>query len=92
MYSRVFITCNSADLQRPLNSDKEDGEEQISGSASRKRGRPERRGSRRKRTLDKAMESTARALAGLGKDSGPSKSFQNMIRAIGEAKTKHVSG
>lgn len=35
------------------------------------------------------METTARALAGLGKDSGPSKGFQSLIRSIGEAKTKH---
>ena len=79
----MSITCESADLQSPL---LEEGQ-----TSSRARGI--RRGStrRRARTLDKAMETTARALAGLGKDSGPSKGFQSLIRSIGEAKTKHVS-
>ena len=75
MSSRVPITCDSADLQRPL----------LGASRRRRRGR------RKTINLDKAMETTARALAGLGKDSGPSKGFQILIRAIGEAKTKHVS-
>lgn len=47
--------------------------------------------------MDKAIDTTAKALASLshhvgsGKDQGPSKSFQALIRMIGEAKTKHVS-
>ena len=47
--------------------------------------------------MDKAIDTTAKALASLshhvssGKDQGPSKSFQVLIRMIGEAKTKHVS-
>ncbi len=42
--------------------------------------------------MEKALEHTAKALAGLGpKDGGPSKAFQTLIRQIGEAKTKHVS-
>lgn len=46
--------------------------------------------------MDKAIDTTAKALASLshhvgsGKDHGPSKSFQTLIRMIGEAKTKHV--
>lgn len=46
--------------------------------------------------MDKAIDTTAKALASLshhvgsGKDQGPSKSFQTLIRMIGEAKTKHV--
>lgn len=46
--------------------------------------------------MDKAIDTTAKALASLshhvgsGKEQGPSKSFQNLIRMIGEAKTKHV--
>jgi hypothetical protein len=46
--------------------------------------------------MDKAIDTTAKALATLshhvGKDQGPSKGFQNLIRMIGEAKTKHVRG
>ena len=47
--------------------------------------------------MDKAIDTTAKALAtlshhvGSGKEQGPSKSFQTLIRMIGEAKTKHVS-
>ena len=47
--------------------------------------------------MDKAIDTTAKALAtlshhvGSGKDQAPSKGFQTLIRQIGEAKTKHVS-
>ena len=46
--------------------------------------------------MEVAIDKTARALASLGhaaggKDHGPSKSFQLLIKNIGEAKTKHVS-
>lgn len=42
--------------------------------------------------VEKTIESTARVLAALSsKDGGPSKSFQLLIRQIGETKTKHVS-
>ena len=47
--------------------------------------------------MDKAIDTTAKALASLShhvgsnKDQGPSKGFQNLIKMIGEAKTKHVS-
>ena len=41
--------------------------------------------------MDKAVEQTARVLAQLGSNNQPSKGFQNLIRQIGEAKTKHVS-
>ena len=44
--------------------------------------------------VDKALDSTAKVLAGLAqhssKDSGPSKGFQALIKSIGESKTKHV--
>ena len=48
-------------------------------------------------SMDRAIDNTARALASLGhhvgsKDAAPSKGFQILIRLIGEAKTKHVSG
>ena len=38
-----------------------------------------------------AMEQTARVLSQLGNKDQPSKEFQNLVRQIGEAKTKHVS-
>ena len=47
--------------------------------------------------MDKAIDTTAKALSTLshhvaaGKDQGPSKGFQTLIKMIGEAKTKHVS-
>lgn len=47
--------------------------------------------------MDKAIDTTAKALASLShhvgsaKDQGPSKGFQTLIKMIGEAKTKHVS-
>ncbi len=43
--------------------------------------------------MEKAIDSTAKALASLGhgsKDPGPSKGFQTLIKLIGESKTKHV--
>ena len=40
--------------------------------------------------MDKAVGQTARALAQLGSNNQPSKGFQNLIRQVGEAKTKHV--
>jgi len=43
--------------------------------------------------VDKALDHTAKALASLshgGKDAGPSKGFQTLIKLIGESKTKHV--
>lgn len=48
------------------------------------------------RKMEQAIDKTARALASLGhaaggKDHGPTKSFQVLIKNIGEAKTKHVS-
>ena len=47
--------------------------------------------------MDKAIDTTAKALASLShhvgsnKDQGPSRGFQTLIKMIGEAKTKHVS-
>ena len=47
--------------------------------------------------MERAIDSTAKALATIGqhvgsnKEQGPSKSFQMLIKTIGEAKTKHVS-
>ena len=46
--------------------------------------------------MELAIDKTARALASLGhaaggKDHGPTKGFQLLIKNIGEAKTKHVS-
>lgn len=47
--------------------------------------------------MERAIDTTAKALASLGhhvtsgKEQGPSKSFQVLIKMIGEAKTKHVS-
>ncbi len=43
--------------------------------------------------MEKAIDSTAKALASLShgsKDPGPSKGFQTLIKLIGESKTKHV--
>lgn len=41
--------------------------------------------------VEATIQKTASVIAGLNHPSGtPSKSFQNLIRAIGEAKTKHV--
>ena len=37
------------------------------------------------------MEQTARVLSQLGNKDQPSREFQNLVRQIGEAKTKHVS-
>ena len=42
--------------------------------------------------MERAIDNTAKALASLGnKDQGSSRGFQNLIKLIGEAKTKHVS-
>jgi len=48
--------------------------------------------------MERAIDSTAKALANLGqhvtssgKDQGLTKNFQMLIKMIGEAKTKHVS-
>lgn len=47
--------------------------------------------------MERAIDTTAKALATIGqhvgsnKEQGPSKSFQILIKTIGEAKTKHVS-
>lgn len=46
--------------------------------------------------MELAIDKTARALASLGhaaggKDHGPTKGFQLLVKNIGEAKTKHVS-
>ena len=55
-----------------------------------------RRDGKGKEKMEQAIDKTARALASLGhaaggKDHGPSKTFQLLIKNIGEAKTKHVS-
>ena len=56
----------------------------------------QRRDGKGKEKMEQAIDKTARALASLGhaasgKDHGPSKTFQLLIKNIGEAKTKHVS-